>query len=143
MIREIKSTDYNGLMELYLHLHEKTIPDIEDISFTWEHILNDPNYHIIVSEEDGILAASVTCVIIPNLTRNGSPYAFVENVVTHSAHRRKGLASACLEYAKKLAIEKGCYKMMLLTGTKDESIKDFYRSNGYNSEDKTAFIMWL
>lgn len=30
-----------------------------------------------------------------------------------------------------------------LPGSKEESILKFYRSAGYNSSDKTAFIQWL
>ena len=83
------------------------------------------------------------CVIIPNLTRNIRPYAFIENVVTNEAYRGKGYSTECLDYAKAIAIKNNCYKMMLLTGTKNESTLDFYRKAGYNSEDKTAFIQWL
>lgn len=36
-----------------------------------------------------------------------------------------------------------CYKMMLLTGSKEQKTLDFYENAGYNSADKTAFIQWL
>lgn len=36
-----------------------------------------------------------------------------------------------------------CYKMMLLTGSKEKKTWDFYANAGYNSSDKTAFIQWL
>ena len=49
----------------------------------------------------------------------------------------------CLNYAKQIAQNENCYKMMLLTGSKKESTLEFYRQAGYNSEDKTAFIQWL
>lgn len=39
--------------------------------------------------------------------------------------------------------ERSCYKMMLLTGSKEESTLKFYRNVGYNSSDKTAFIQWI
>ena len=80
------------------------------------------------------------CVIIPNLTRNIRPYAFIENVVTHADYRGKGYATMCLNYAKELARKANCYKMMLLTGAKNDKTLDFYRKAGYNSDDKTAFI---
>ena len=83
------------------------------------------------------------CIIITNLTRNIRPYAFIENVVTHSDYRGKGYATACLNYAKELAQKADCYKMMLLTGSKNDKTLDFYKKAGYNSEDKTAFIQWL
>ena len=48
-----------------------------------------------------------------------------------------------LRYAKRIAIENDCYKMMLLTGSKKTSTLNFYEKAGYNSTDKTAFIQWL
>ena len=97
----------------------------------------------IVCEVDGKIVSSCVCVIIPNLTRNVRPYAFVENVVTHSDYRGKGYASLCLDYAKSIAENDGCYKIMLLTGSKSDSTLNFYKRAGYNSNDKTAFIQWL
>ena len=64
-------------------------------------------------------------------------------MVTDSAFRGKGYATECLNYAKEIAQAQGCYKMMLLTGSKNEKTLDFYRRAGYNSADKTAFIQWL
>lgn len=144
MIREIQKDELMKLLELYLHLHENEIPDIsENLTKTWEVICNDPNHHIIVCEENGKLVSSCVCVIIPNLTHKICPYAFVENVVTHKEYRNKGYASACLGFAKEIAIKNNCYKIMLLTGAKDESTLNFYKKAGYNSNDKTAYIQWL
>lgn len=144
MVREAKEKDLNGILELYLCLHEDSIPEqSEYLTDTWKQILEDENHHLIVNEMDGEIVSSCVCVIIPNLTRNVRPYAFVENVVTHTCFRNRGLASECLEYAKQIAKQCNCYKMMLLTGSKKKEILDFYRGAGYNSTDKTAFIQWL
>ena len=144
MVREAHKDDLDSLLNLYLFLHEDSIPDHDQhLQDTWELIINDKNHHIIVNEEDGMIVSSCVCVIIPNLTRNVRPYAFVENVVTHRDYRKKGLASACLDYAREIARKENCYKMMLLTGSKDPNTLRFYESAGYNSSDKTAFIQWL
>lgn len=144
MIREIKIDELNELLELYTHLHELGVPEYsEDLEKTWNIICNDENHHIIVCEVDGKIVSSCVCVIIPNLTRNIRPYAFIENVVTHADYRGKGYATMCLNYAKELARKANCYKMMLLTGTKNDKTLNFYRKAGYNSDDKTAFIQWL
>lgn len=142
-IREINSGDYNGLMELYLHLHETDIPDYEKAKQTWEHILADKNYHIVVAEEDGKLVSSCTVVVVPNLTRGVRPYARVENVVTHADYRGKGLATACLNRAREIAAEAGCYNIALLTGAKDENTLKFYENAGFKRGEKTGFIIWL
>ncbi len=144
MIREIQSDDLYQLLELYTHLHETSVPeDSEHLHNTWAAIRNDPNYHIIVCEQDGRLVSSCVCVIIPNLTRNVRPYALVENVVTHSDHRGRGYATACLDYAREIAEKADCYKIMLITGSKSRSTLDFYKNAGYSSTDKTAFIQWI
>lgn len=144
MVREIKENELNELLNLYLCLHEDSVPEMtEHLHNTWQTILRDENHHIIVKEVEGKLVSSCVCVIIPNLTRNIRPYAFIENVVTHEEYRGKGYATECLNYAKGLAQKANCYKMMLLTGSKKESTLNFYGNAGYNCTDKTAFVQWL
>lgn len=144
VIREIKTNELNKLLELYTHLNELGVPEnTEHLEKTWNTICNDENHHIIVSEIEGKIVSSCVCVIIPNLTRNIRPYAFIENVVTHADYRGKGYAKACLNYAKELAQKANCYKIMLLTGLKNDRTLNFYKKAGYNLEDKTAFIQWL
>lgn len=144
MIRELVDSDFQGLMELYMQLHDNPMPEkTPEIIEKWNKIINDKDHHIVVAEEDGKIVSSCVCVIIPNLTHGQRPYAFIENVITDENYRGKGLATQCLNYAKEIAIHNNCYKMMLLTGSKKESTLNFYRKAGYNSEDKTAFIQWL
>ncbi len=144
MIREIRHSDFDGLMLLYMQLHSNPFPEkTPETEKLWNKILNDENHHIIVAEENGKIVSSCVCVIIPNLTHGQQPYAFIENVITDSQYRKKGLATACLNYAKEIAIKENCYKMMLLTGSKEESTLKFYEQAGYNSKDKTAFIQWI
>lgn len=144
MVREARSSDLKNILELYLFLHEKEVPEeTAHLKAIWNKIINDENHHLIVCEVDGKIVSSCVCVIVPNLTRNVRPYAFVENVVTHEGYRGKGYATACLDCAKKIAEENDCYKMMLLTGSKEPKTLDFYKNAGYNSSDKTAFVQWL
>lgn len=144
MIREITPSDLDGLLKLYTQLHENEIPDkTDDVLMLWNRIISDKDHHIIVAEEDGKIVSSCVCVIVPNLTHSQRPYALVENVVTDENYRSRGLATACLDYAKNIAQKENCYKIMLMTGSKKESTLNFYRHAGYNSSDKTAFIQWL
>ena len=144
MVREAKREDLDGILKLYLCLHETSVPELtEHLTAVWNQILSDKNHHLIVNELDGEILSSCVCVIIPNLTRNVRPYAFVENVVTHSGHRGKGYATQCLDYAKAVAEKQNCYKIMLLTGSKEQTTLDFYTRAEYNCTDKTAFIQWL
>ena len=144
MVREAVKKDLDELLNLYLFLHEKNIPkNSEYLENTWKTIIEDINHHIVIKEINGKIVSSCVCIIVPNLTRNIRPYALIENVVTNEGYRGKGYATECLNYAKEIAIKNNCYKMMLLTGTKSENTLAFYKSAGYNSDDKIAFIQWL
>ena len=144
MIREAVQSDLDAILELYLFLHEDRVPEKDEhLRETWMQIIQDPNHHLIVNVVDDKIVSSCVCVIIPNLTRNIRPYAFIEKVVTHEDYRGKGCAGECLEYARQIAEKENCYKMMLLTGSKKQETLRFYEKAGYNSNDKTAFIQWL
>ena len=144
MVREVMEKDLEEVLQLYLYLHEKSIPErSEHLIAAWNQIVEDENHHLIVNIIDNKIISSCVCVIIPNLTRNVRPYAFIENVVTHKDYRGKGYATECLNYAKDIAVKQNCYKMMLLTGSKEQKTLDFYRNAGYNNTDKTAFIQWI
>lgn len=144
MVREIRRDELDELLELYTYLHEDSIPKMDEhLASVWDTIMNDDNHHIIVNEIDGKIVSSCVCVIIPNLTRHIRPYAFIENVVTHEDYRGRGYGGECLDMAKRIAVENNCYKMMLLTGSKDPNTWHFYEKAGYNSHDKTAFIQKL
>lgn len=143
-IRDARRNDINQLLELYTNLHNNPIPLIDDkIKAIWNKIIDDRDHHIILGCLNDMIISSCVLVIIPNLTHNQRPYALVENVVTHDKYRSRGYASAVLDYARRVAKDNDCYKIMLLTGSKEKSTLDFYRKAGYNSEDKTAFIQWL
>lgn len=144
MIRELKKEDLDGLFQLYQQLHDNEIPkSSKNLDILIEQILEDRNHHIVVAIEDNKIVSSCVLVIVPNLTHKQRPYALIENVVTDIRYRKNGLATACLQYAKEVAITENCYKVMLLTGAKDESTLRFYEAAGFNNNDKTAFIQWL
>ncbi len=143
-VREIRGTDLQPLLKLYTQLHDNSMPTMSSsLSDIWCDILDDKFHHIIVAVEEEKIVSSCVLIVVPNLTHAQRPYAFIENVITDEQHRKRGFASACLEYAKQIAKLSNCYKIMLMTGSKKESTLNFYKRAGYNAEDKTAFIQWL
>ena len=143
MIREVIKGDFDGLMQLYEQLHGTAVSNPDTARVLWDKILADNDHHIIVAEENEEIISSCVCVVIPCLTRDQRPYAVIENVVTQAKHQGRGLATACLAYAKSIAQGENCYKIMLMTGSKQDSTTRFYEKAGFNKRDKTAFIQWL
>ena len=146
-IREALPCDVIDLQELYMkHLTQYPPEEEQDIG-KWEILLKtlieNPDYHLLVGELNGKVIASVTLVVIRNLTHNLRPYSVIENVVTHSDFRNKGYASTLIEKASEIAKNNNCYKIMLMTGSKKESTLRFYERCGFNMNDKTAFLKRL
>jgi GNAT superfamily N-acetyltransferase len=78
---------------------------------------------------------------VKNLTRGLRPYGIIENVVTRRDSRRKGYGTTVLHKAIEIAREKGCYKVILLSGAKDEGTLRFYEQAGFVRGVKTGFIV--
>ena len=143
-IREVIKEDLLPLLELYTQLHDNDMPKMNTVlENLWNDILADKNHHIIIGVNDNDIVSSCVLIVVPNLTHNQRPYALIENVITHKSYRGKGYATATLDFAREIAVKENCYKIMLLTGSKEESTLTFYEKAGYNQEDKTAFIQWL
>ena len=143
-VREAQYEDLQELLELYTHLHEKSVPAIDGkAEKVWMEILKNPNHHVIVAEIDGKVAASCTLLIVRNLTHGLRPFGLIEYVVTHGEYRKRGCGGAVLRYARELCVRENCYKRMLITGTKEDSTLRFYERAGLSSEGETAFVEWL
>ena len=141
-IREIKSTELAELLRLYEHLHhqDEPMPPQADVAAVWESIQTNAALKSFGLFIDSQLLSSCGLSIIPNLTRGCRPYGVIENVVTHTAHRRKGLGAALLKHTLSFAWDAGCYKVMLMTGRKYGGTAAFYASVGFDPTEKQAFV---
>jgi GNAT superfamily N-acetyltransferase len=138
-IRPAQLDDLSGLLDLYQHLTEgdARCPPDEAIA-VFERFLRYPGSAVLIGFIDREMAASCTVVVIPNLTRGGCPYALIENVVTHAGYRNRGFGKAMLNAAVERAWGEGCYKAMLMTGSKKPSTIRFYETAGFE-QTKTGF----
>jgi len=148
-IREVTLEDLHSLYDLYInHLFKNRIDvDEQQDMDKWTELLNkliaDTDYYILIGEVDSKIVSSVTLIVIENLPHYLRSYALIENVVTHEDYRNKGYASELIKYASQIAEDNNCYKIMLLTGSKQESTLKFYENCGFNRTDKTGFIKWI
>ena len=140
-IREVAETELPALLHLHPHLNpnDPALP-LSEAAELWTPMVQDPNRCVYGAYFEGELVATCELIVIPNLTRGGRPYALIENVVTHSEHRRRGYATAVLKHALEAAWERGCYKVILMTGSKNEATWRFYENAGFRRGDKTGFV---
>ena len=165
--RKAVDADLKGILALYCEL-QPLDPQLGDMRAlqTFQTILHRPGLDIYVAEryesgdrsqvklpgretvgeqnssEDrsGKIVGSIYLNVIPNLTRNASPYAVIENVIVSGHHRGQGIASGLMRFVLSEAWAAGCYKVMLQTGSKSASVHTFYKHLGFSAKTKTAYL---
>ena len=141
MLRVARQDDFEQVMRLYRQLNPDD-PEIDDRSdhTSFDAILANPCLYIVVLEERGRIIATTYLNIVPNLSRSAAPYAVIENVVVESSLRGTGVGKRIMSGTLDLAWKAGCYKAMLMTGSKRPSTLGFYRACGFDQDAKTAFL---
>ena len=140
-IRAALPSDLEGLAALYPHLNPSDEPISRDLATARLDAINQiPGSTVLLGLLHDELVASCTLIVIPNLTNGGKPYGLIENVVTHAGYRGRGYGTRILHAAAKAAWDAGCYKVMLMTGSKQPSTLKFYENAGFE-QSKTGFQM--
>ena len=143
MFREAGVEDFEGVMRLYRQLHptDPVRRDGHDAE-VFAEIVGTPGLRLFVLEVDGRVVATTYLNVIPNLTRGTAPYAVIENVVVDAELRGSGLGKRIMAGTLQAAKDAGCYKVMLMTGSRRESTHAFYRACGFDAGEKTAYVIW-
>jgi GNAT superfamily N-acetyltransferase len=141
MFREARTDDLGEIRRLYRQLHPAD-PEPHDGSdgAAFEQILGASGMHLFVLELDGAVVATTYLNVIPNMTRSASPYAVIENVVVEQSLRGTGLGKQIMASTLRAAWSAGCYKAMLMTGSRTPATHAFYRACGFSPDAKQAYL---
>jgi len=127
-IRPANDGDFAGIVDLYSHMHEHDEQAGNPaLQRAWADLMNDHRSCLFILEIESLPVSSCVLSVVPNLTRGARPYGIIENVVTRKEYRNKGHAGDLLSYVLTYAWQKDCYKVMLLTGRKDDSVFALYK----------------
>lgn len=138
-IREVGFSELEQVLSLYDEYKRKKSPwpsrqEQQDI---FEQ-LRASGGCVLVAVVGSSVVGTCTLNVCPNFSWSGRPYAIIENVVVTHTQRNKGIGKALLNRAATLAESKGCYKVGLMTGSKEISTLKFYESAGFKG-DKQGF----
>lgn len=139
MIRPADTSDIAALQALYRHLiADEEGADPATAAQRLSALSALPGSCVLIAHDGDTPVATVTLIIVPNMTRQGAPYAFIENVVTHADHRGRGHAKALLAAAEARAWDAGCYRIMIISGNHNTTAHSAYAAAGY-AASKTGF----
>jgi len=138
-IRKAVKEDLPQILALYRELQPDDPPINESMATAvWDKSVGS-GVTYFVAEIDGIVVATCYAAIIQNITRDCSPIAFIENIVTSASYRRLGIGKKLLESAIEFARAQGCYKATLQSNIKRSEAHEFYESVGFDGNSKRAF----
>ncbi|SCF17910.1 GNAT family N-acetyltransferase [Micromonospora chokoriensis] len=141
MFRAAGPDDLTQIIHLYRQLNPDD-PVLDDGSdrAAYQRILDTPGLSLFVLDLDGVVVATTYLNVIPNLSRSASPYAVIENVVVEESRRGTGLGRQIMAGTLQAAWDAGCYKAMLMTGSRTPATHAFYRACGFAPDVKTAYL---
>lgn len=111
----------------------------------WQRIQASPDVTVYLAEDLTGAAVGTACLsILPNITYDCRPTAFIEAVVVRPEHRRKGVATLLLDRVLADARTSGCHKVQLLTHKRHaaDGAHDLYSSVGFTAEAE-GFRLYL
>jgi GNAT superfamily N-acetyltransferase len=140
-IRSANADDLAALRGLYAQLQPNDPPWASDEAAAAQlaHVLAHPGITILLAETGGRAVATCMLIVSPNFTREGRPFAMIENVVTDREHRQRGYGRLVVQRAIEIARAQNCYRVTLMTGSKREETLSFYETTGLRRGTKTAF----
>src|SRR5882757_4598993 len=152
-IRAATPTDLAAVLGV-LAENESTMPDgwmplvwprpTDKQSSMWDRVIRSPDVTVYLAEV-GREAVGTACLsVLPNVTYDCRPTAFIEAVVIKYRYRRRGIGRAILDRILTDAYAAGCYKIQLLTHKRHaaDGAHDLYRSAGFVDEAE-GFRLYL
>jgi predicted N-acetyltransferase YhbS len=140
-IRLAEERDVPRIVELYRELtisdsaveHTRN-PSSADYQLVFAEIRSDPRQKLFVAEVQGEVAGTIVLVVVPNLSHNGTPWAFLENLIVTEKHRGQGLGRILLEHAVGLARNSGCHMVELCSDLRRKEAHRLYKSMGFEAQ---------
>lgn len=140
-IRLAEERDVPRIVELYRELtisdsaveHTRN-PTIADYQLVFAEIRSDPRQKLLVAELQGEVVGTIVLLVVPNLSHNGTPWAFLENLIVTEKCRRKGVGRMLLEHAVGAARRSGCHMVELCSDVRRKEAHRLYGSMGFEAQ---------
>lgn len=101
-----------------------------------DELLSSPATTVVVAHADGVLLGALVVVVVPTLTGRR---ARIEDVVVDEGARGRGVASALMREALRLASEAGARSVELTSRPSREAANRLYRRLGFEPRETTVY----
>lgn len=132
-IREVQLEEVDGVLALFDEYERpQSVRSGQDMVHSTYAAIVRTGGCVVGAFFESRLVGTCTVNLCANLSWSCRPYAIIENVIVSRDFRKRGVGKAILEYAKTFSGRAGCYKVALMTGSKDPATLRFYESAGFS-----------
>jgi len=117
-----------------------TLFDAQPDPTSTQRSLAEPTHHLLIAYRDDLPAGFVSAVEMTHPDKGTEMFLYELGVA--AGWRRRGVAKALLDELVRLAAERGCYGMWVLTDDDNEAALASYRSAGAEREGSHVMFEW-
>lgn len=135
IVRDAHPNDIDEILRLLDLMHggdRKSRASASEVEL-FQQILSQEGRRILVAENERKVVGTVDVIVTSNLSRDGAPWAMVENLVVDPTLRGRGIGRALMSEAIEFARSKRCYKVQLVSSRSREVAQGLYRSLGFDA----------
>lgn len=89
--------------------------------------------------DDNKLVGSVTGIICDELYGQCKPFMVLENMIVDIRYRNKGIGKALIEDLERIALERQCTQIILVTEANRNDACSFYEQIGYSRDTHRGY----
>ena len=131
-IGRVEESDLEAISQLHVHFWNEP-SDVAAMSQALRMLGDDPDHLFLAARIDGACVGTATGVVCHGLYGGLDTYLVIEDVVVDTAFRRRGIASALVTELERLARERGCRQMIVLSETVRTDAHGLYGALGFES----------
>ena len=136
-IRKLEKNDYKN----YLNLMNQFRPiqqnlDFDSFSNIYDQIFKSSEIYVALIDKN--IIGSITVIYEQKFINNCALYAHIEDLIVDENFRNNKIGSKLLNYVKKKALDKNCFKCTLVC---NKDVANFYFKN--NFEDRGLNMSYL
>lgn len=132
-MRVALQSDLPDVLELYAQLGQDdgSILDMSEATRIFNIMKTYPDYRVYLAVLNEKAVGTFTLLIMDNIAHKGAKSAVLEDVVVSETMRGKGVGTLMMDYAGKLAKQKGCYKLSFSSNRNRTDAHRFYEKLGF------------
>ena len=139
IIRTARREDIRAIVEIYsldeLKGHREVLTDPLPAFYleAFDRIASDSNQTLLVAEDAAVIVGSLQMTFISYVLRRAARRALIEAMFVHPSHQQKGVGTALVEEAARLASDAGCVVLHLTSNKVREGAHKFYERLGFKA----------